>query len=179
MQAQRGTPVASRLRLSAGAACVVVADQLSKFAVIRRIPEGDHVRVLDNWLVISHIRNSGAAFGTLRGFPGLLALAALVGAVVFAVVVWRLPSRTAGIAASFVAGGALGNLVDRLFRGPVGRGSVVDFVDFRYWPAFNVADAAITIGALLFVWFGYQDRPQDRPKAVPGRGEGKPADSSP
>jgi signal peptidase II len=53
------------------------------------------------------------------------------------------------VAASLVAAGALGNLVDRIFRG-----TVVDFVDFRYWPAFNVADSAITIGALLLLWAG-------------------------
>lgn len=153
MQTTGRAQVASRLRLVAGAAAVVATDQITKLLIVRTIPEGDHVRIFDGWLAASHIRNSGAAFGTLRGFPGLLALAAVAGAVVFAVMVWRLPSPVAGMAAALVSGGALGNLTDRLFRGPVGRGTVVDFVDFRYWPAFNVADAAITIGALLFVLF--------------------------
>jgi signal peptidase II len=116
---------------------------------VRAIPEGDHLRVFDDWLVISHIRNSGAAFGTLRGFGGVLALAAIAGVAVFAFVVWRRPSPVVGMAAALVAGGAMGNLLDRIVRG-----TVVDFVDFRFWPAFNVADSAITVGALLLVLFG-------------------------
>jgi signal peptidase II len=157
VQAERRTAVTppsrsvSSLRFLAIAAAIVAADQVTKILVARAIPEGDHVRVFDNWLVISHIRNSGAAFGTLTGFGGVLALAALAGIVVFAVVVWRRPSPMVGVAAALVAGGAMGNLVDRIVRG-----TVVDFVDFRFWPAFNVADSAITIGALLLVWFGLE-----------------------
>jgi len=131
------------------AATVVVIDQITKLVIVSTIREGDHVRVFDDWLVISHIRNSGAAFGTLRGFGGVLAMVALAGVVAFAVVVWRRPSTVVGIAAGLVAGGAMGNLTDRIVRG-----TVVDFVDFRFWPAFNAADAAITIGAILLVWFG-------------------------
>jgi signal peptidase II len=138
-----------RARFFAIAAAVVAADQVTKLLVVRSIPEGDHVRVFDDWLVISHIRNSGAAFGTLRGFGGVLALAAIAGVAVFAFVVWRRPSPVVGMAAALVAGGAMGNLLDRIVRG-----TVVDFVDFRFWPAFNVADTAITIGALLLVLFG-------------------------
>jgi signal peptidase II len=130
-------------------------DQVTKLAVVRTIAEGDHVRVFDDWLVISHIRNSGAAFGTLRGFGGVLALAAVAGVIVFAVVVWRRPSPMVGVAAALVAGGAMGNLADRIVRG-----TVVDFVDFRFWPAFNIADSAVTIGAILLVWFGLE-KPRD------------------
>jgi signal peptidase II len=133
------------------AALVVAADQLTKLLVIRSIAEGDHVRVLGDVLVLSHVRNSGAAFGTLRGFGGLLALAAVAGVVIFAVIVWRRPSPILGAAAGLVAGGAMGNLVDRIVRG-----TVVDFVDFRFWPAFNVADSAITVGALLLIVFGLE-----------------------
>jgi signal peptidase II len=56
-----------------------------------------------------------------------------------------------------VLGGALGNLGDRMFRGPgMLRGAVVDFIDFRVWPVFNVADAAITVGCLLLLWAGWR-----------------------
>jgi len=144
-----------RARFFAIAAAVVAADQLTKLIVVRTIPEGGHVRVLGNFLVISHIRNSGAAFGTLRGFGGVLAMIALVGVGIFAVVAWRQPTTIVGIAAGLVAGGAAGNLVDR-----IARGTVVDFVDFRFWPAFNVADSAITVGAVLLVWFGTRSADQ-------------------
>ncbi len=128
---------------------VVAADQFTKLLVVRSIPEGDSVSLIGDVLALSHVRNSGAAFGTLRGFGGLLALAAVFGIAVFVVVAWRRPAPVVGIAASLVAGGAMGNLLDRIVRG-----TVVDFVDFRFWPAFNVADSAISIGAVLLIVFG-------------------------
>lgn len=131
----------------------MAADQLTKLLIVRSIAEGDRIQLIGDVLVLSHVRNSGAAFGALRGFGGLLALAAAVGIAVFVAVVWRRPSAVVGVAAALVAGGAMGNLLDR-----IARGTVVDFIDFRYWPAFNVADSAITIGAILLVLFGVERR---------------------
>ena len=153
MQTQRGASLATRTRLALVSAVIVGSDQLTKYAIVRTIPEGSSRRVVDDHLWLSHFRNTGAAFGTLRGFSGVLALAALVGVIAFLAVVVREPGRMGGIGAALVAGGALGNLIDRLARG-----SVVDFVDFRFWPAFNVADSAITIGAILLVWSSLGDR---------------------
>jgi signal peptidase II len=149
VQTKRRTALVERARFFAIAAVVVALDQVTKLIVVSSVAEGDHVPLLGKWLVISHITNSGAAFGTLRGFGGVLAMIALAGVGIFAVVLWRRPSTIVGIAAGLVAGGAMGNLVDRMVRG-----TVVDFIDFRFWPAFNVADSAITVGAILLVWFG-------------------------
>ena len=146
MQTEGRTALAARF--FAIAAAVLAIDQLTKLAVVSSIAEGDHNRVLGDVLVIGHVRNSGAAFGMLRGFGGLLALAAVVGIVVFVVVVWRQPSTATAVSAALVAGGAAGNLTDRIVRG-----TVVDFIDFRFWPAFNVADTAITVGAIAIVLF--------------------------
>lgn len=137
-------------------------DQLTKSLVVSALREGESRRIIDDVLRLSHVRNSGSAFGLIRGFGGLFALAALIGVISFFAIVVRRPARLTGIAASLVAGGALGNLLDRLIRGPIGRGTVVDFVDFRFWPAFNVADSAITIGALLLVWAGLTERRAER-----------------
>lgn len=140
-----------RLRLVAVMAGVVVFDQLTKFLVVRELAVGESRPLVDGLLYLSHVRNPGAAFGILRGVPGLLALAAVAGVVAFLFIVARDPSPLVGAAAALVAGGALGNLLDRALRPWPFRGTVVDFVDFRFWPAFNVADAAITVGAgLLF-----------------------------
>lgn len=117
--------------------------------------------MIDGILSISHFRNSGAAFGMLRGFTGILALVALVGVVIFAAIVVRDPSRGTAIGAALVAGGASGNLLDRFFR----PGGVVDFVDFGFWPAFNVADSAITIGAVIILLTGLRER-KDEPAGV-------------
>jgi signal peptidase II len=154
----------SRIRLVALGLIVVGLDQLTKFLVVSSLHEGESRQVFGDVLRLTHIRNSGAAFGTLRGFSGLIALGALVGVVLFVAMVVKEPGLWTGLGATLVAAGASGNLVDRLFRGPIGRGSVVDFVDFRFWPAFNVADSAITIGALVIIWAGLTDRRTVAPK---------------
>lgn len=153
-----------RSRLVALGLVVIGLDQLTKYLVVSSLPEGGSRQVIGDFLQLSHIRNSGAAFGTLRGFSGLIALGALVGVVLFVAMVVKEPGLWTGLGATLVAAGASGNLVDRLFRGPIGRGSVIDFVDFRFWPAFNVADSAITIGALLIIWAGFTDRRATAPE---------------
>ncbi len=157
MQAQRGAALANRAKFVLLALGITAFDQLTKLLVVRSIPEGESRHVIDDFLRLSHFRNPGAAFGTLKGFSGLLALVALVGVIAFLAVVVREPNRIGGIGAALVAGGALGNLIDRLARGGPVNGSVVDFIDFRFWPAFNVADSAISIGALLLVWASFRD----------------------
>ena len=156
-----------RARLAALALAVVGLDQLTKSIVASSLREGESVRVIGDFLQITHVRNSGAAFGLLRGFGGLLALAALVGVIAFFAVLVQNPSPLTGVAAALVGAGALGNLIDRLVRGPIGRGTVVDFVDFRFWPSFNVADSAVTIGALLILWseFGHAGAQRRRRQA--------------
>jgi signal peptidase II len=156
VQARGGAPV-SRLRLAALTAAVVGLDQLTKALVVGWLAEGESVRLIDDVLRLSHVRNSGAAFGLLRGFGGVLALAALAGAIGFIGVLVRKPPMLMGIAAALVAAGAIGNLIDRLTRG-----TVVDFVDFRYWPSFNVADSAISIGAILLLLSSWREKPRER-----------------
>jgi signal peptidase II len=163
VQTAGGTPVRTkggRAKLAAIALAVIGLDQLTKFLVVSNLREGESRRIIDDVVRLSHVRNSGAAFGTFRGFSGLLALAAVVGLVVIIGLIVRRPSPVTGLGAALVAAGALGNLIDRLFRGPFGRGTVVDFIDPRFWPAFNVADSAITIGALLIIAAGFLERPR-------------------
>jgi signal peptidase II len=135
---------------------LVVIDQLTKLLVLQRIPLHDTVPVIPGLLNLTNVRNTGAAFGMLNGsdfaYKPLvvagLAIVALLGilwyAQKFAGDAW--PARYGFV---LIVAGALGNLIDR-----VTLGYVVDFVDFyfgtwHFW-AFNVADSAITIGAILF-----------------------------
>jgi signal peptidase II len=165
-----------RLRLASVTAAVVVVDHLTKWIVVRTLAIGESVPVIDGFLYITHVRNSGAAFGLLRGMSGLLALAALVGVLVFAAVIVRHPPPLVGVAAAFVAGGALGNLLDRVVREWPFRGTVVDFVDFEVWPSFNVADMAISVGAGLFVLSGFLER-NEAAGAGDTTGDGAAADA--
>ncbi len=157
MQTQRGASLANRTKLVLLALVVTALDQLTKFLLVSWIPEGGSRPVVDHVLWFSDFRNPGAAFGTLKGFSGVLALAALVGVIAFLAIVVRDPGRWSGVGAAVVAGGALGNLIDR-----IARGSVVDFIDFHFWPAFNVADSAITVGAIVILLAGLLDKKGQR-----------------
>jgi signal peptidase II len=141
---------------------VVGADQLVKAAVVSALSEGESRSLIGDFLRISHFRNTGAAFGMLKGLGGVFALAAIVGIVAFAAMVVRRPPLWTGVGAALVAAGAAGNLADRIFRD----GGVVDFVDFRFWPAFNVADSAITIGAILLLFSSVTEREVPQPDGV-------------
>lgn len=139
----------ARLALGAGtAATVVVLDQLTKSWALRALEDGP-VDVV--WTLRFNLSfNTGAAFGIGKGLAPLLMLVAIAGLV--AVVGFGRTAATtpATIAAlGLVVGGALGNLIDRFVRDH--GGAVVDFIDLQWWPIFNLADAAITVGALVFV----------------------------
>ena len=142
------TPV--RWSLAAGAV-VVVIDQLTKWWVVSSLP-GDPVVVIDGVLQFRYVTNSGAAFSMLQGAGSLIALVAIAVIVFIFVVARRVDWRSEAIALGLVLGGAVGNLIDRVFRGPgLLDGGVVDWVDFSFFPAFNVADASITVGAGLIL----------------------------
>jgi signal peptidase II len=138
-------------------AALVVLDQVTKAIVVREIPLHDSVTVIPGLLNFTHVRNTGAAFGLLNAlhFPGktliitLLAVAAIL-AIVFYAGKFASETFVARLGLALVLGGALGNLVDRARLG-----YVVDFVDVHYagwhfW-AFNVADSAITVGAVVLI----------------------------
>jgi signal peptidase II len=131
------------------AAAVVAADQLTKWWAVSSLP-GNPIELIPGVLFLRYWTNSGAAFGLLRGAGSFIALGAIAAVGLIVLIVRELPGRLEALAMGLVLGGALGNLGDRLFRGPgLLDGRVVDFVDFRYFPAFNVADSAITVGAAL------------------------------
>lgn len=125
------------------AAAVVGFDQLTKALVIGSIETGETREVLP-FLDLVHVVNDGVAFGFLGGSSQGLVLAVTLAALAL-VVGWFSFNRDrplAWLAVGLLAGGALGNLIDRLTRD-----GVVDFIDFPAWPSFNVADIAITLGA--------------------------------
>jgi signal peptidase II len=136
--------------VAAGAAAVVVAlDQVTKWWALERL-EGEPIDLGVVRLAVS--RNSGAAFGLGEGFAPVLVVVAIVLLVVLVRGGQMLAGRLSAVAVGFVLGGAVGNLLDRLFRdGGWLQGAVVDFVDLGWWPVFNVADSAITVGAAALV----------------------------
>jgi signal peptidase II len=135
------------LTIAVVAGAVVAVDQLTKTWALSALAGGPRHVLWTLQLNLSF--NSGAAFGLGRGMAPLL-LAAGVGVLLFLARYSRhLTGTLPTVALALVVGGAAGNLVDRLVRGH--GGSVIDFIDFQWWPIFNVADMAIVVGASLLV----------------------------
>lgn len=134
-------------RLGLVVAAVLALDQVVKAVVVGAIEPGERVEALP-FLDLVHVMNEGVAFGFLgEGDRG--AVLAVTAAALALVLAWfmRDPTRPwSWLAIGLLAGGAIGNLADRLFRD-----AVVDFIDLPAWPSFNLADVAITAGAALLV----------------------------
>ena len=150
------------------AAAIVVADQVVKWIVLRAFAPGES-RALTDFLNLVLVFNKGAAFSLFAQAPGwqtpLLSAFAITAAIVVAWFIVRSPDKTLfcfGLA--LILGGAIGNVIDRLRFG-----HVVDFVDVHafgwHWPAFNVADSAISVGAVILILEGFIVR-EKRPEAA-------------
>jgi signal peptidase II len=135
--------------VAAIALLVAVLDQASKAWARGGLTPGREVTIIPGWLWFRLARNSGATLGLGTGNNALFAVVALV--IVGAIVMLALRENVGGVpgigALGAIAGGALGNLVDR-----VRLGGVTDFIEVHYWPTdFNLADAAIRLGVVLFL----------------------------
>ncbi len=132
---------------------VLVLDQITKYIIQTRVRLHETIQVIPGFFNITHVRNKGAAFSLLSDASGQFRSIFFVTVTVAAIIVILMLIRKAHerlliVAFSLIAGGAVGNLIDRLRYG-----EVVDFVQWYvrsyYWPSFNVADSAITIGVCL------------------------------
>ena len=153
MQAARGASLTRLTGLLGGVAALFLAlDVLTKYLVVEHLEHREPIRLLGGALLLSVSRNSGAAFSFAQGATVLFTAVAVVVVVVIVRTARRLGSAAWATSLGLLLGGALGNLLDRVFRDPgPGRGAVVDWIDFRVWPVFNVADSAIVVGGLLAV----------------------------
>lgn len=150
--------------LAVTAAAGLVADQITKAIALATLPEGGTVPVIDGVLHWTLQRNPGAAFSLFTKVPVLFTI---IAAGISIGIIWyarRVQELSLGLALGFVLGGALGNLTDRVIRPPnIFRGHVIDFIDFRVWPTFNVADMCVVTGAaLLFIHGVRADRAERR-----------------
>jgi signal peptidase II len=140
---------------------VVLLDLVTKVWAVGELSDGP-VAIVGDDIGFRLARNTGGAFSLFQGYTPLLAVVAGVVAYFLVRTVRRTHDTLLVVALSLVLGGALGNLIDRVFRAPgFLRGAVVDFVHVGSFPTFNVADASITIGAaLVVVWalWGTDDR---------------------
>jgi signal peptidase II len=151
------------------AATVIVADQITKFWVVNTLgpePRTREMVILEDWLSLRYIRNTGVAFGLFQNFPQLFTVTSIL-ITLAAIYAYRyhLPWRSAWVQASMglIVGGALGNIIDRLRLG-----YVIDFVRVGWWPIFNVADSAVTSGVVMLAMhlliFGEEPAPAPLPR---------------
>ena len=134
------------------AVSVVVVDQLTKHWAVTYLGADREIDLF--WTLRLNLGfNNGMAFGQGQGFGPLIGVVATLVIVYLLVTLRSAGSRMSTIGIGLLIGGAAGNLVDRLFRGDEGvlRGAVVDFIDFQWFPIFNVADVAINVGAGLLI----------------------------
>lgn len=149
------------------AAAVVLLDQLTKHWAVNRLSGGRMIDLVGS-LRFNLTFNSGMAFGRGQGLGPVIGVVALVVVTVLLVGLRREGSRLGDVAAGLVIGGALGNIIDRLFRGDGWfHGSVVDFIDVQWWPIFNVADMGVTIGGVLLVLSSLMGGRADAASAAP------------
>lgn len=127
---------------------ILVLDQITKFLALKFLDPQGSIPLVQNIFHLSLIKNPGIAFGLFGRFAPFLTgvvILCLIGLIVLSVQM-RHAAFIQRISLVFIIGGAAGNLMDRIFRG-----YVVDFLDFRVWPVFNLADSFITAGVALFI----------------------------
>ena len=146
---------------------IIAADQWTKMLVLRVFPAtGDGMVLLAGVFDIRHVQNAGAAWGMLQGRQALLIVCAVAALVWMALQMKRtfLPLRLGWMTWGLLAGGIIGNVIDRCYRGVV-----VDFIDFHCirFPTFNVADMAISVGVASLIisqWLQEREHKRSAPK---------------
>ena len=145
------------------AALVVALDQLTKWLVRTNLPRNvswNPIPWLDRFVTLTHLENTGAAFGLFQNMNLVFIIIAIVVIVMISAFYRQLADTSWMLRVAFglQLGGAMGNLVDR-----VARGHVTDFIDVRIWPVFNVADSSVVVGTtLLAIYVFFLDREEDR-----------------
>ena len=129
---------------------VIAVDQLSKLWIRSNLPLGQSLPITD-WVKLTHVSNTGSAFGLFPGQSFFLTIVAITGIAFLLVLAFYgyrwlpfLNNIWSWVALGLILGGTIGNLIDRIRFG-----GVTDFVDFGFWPAFNAADSAIVVGVVM------------------------------
>lgn len=153
------------------ASAVILVDQATKAWIRSWLDVGERWLDRGSLINLSHVENTGAAFGILQGNSTLLIIPVVIaiGAVLL-MLVWTPQHRYGGLysaALALILGGAIGNLIDR-----VARGSVTDFIDPTHYPAFNLADSSIVIGVIALVGLSFLGDDEDREQSEQPPAEG-------
>lgn len=127
---------------------VIILDQLSKLLILQNLNLNQSIEIFEGFFYLTLVHNTGAAFSILKDQAFLFIAISIIAIIAILFYMHKKQERVflKDLSLALILGGACGNLIDR-----VRFGYVVDFLDFRIWPVFNIADSAITIGALLLI----------------------------
>jgi len=150
--------------LAVVASLVILLDYYTKSLIVSKFKLSDSVSLLP-FLKIVHVENTGAAFGIFKYLGNKIFIFFSFIAIIFILIYKsRIPIGLEFFSLSLILGGAIGNLIDRLTKG-----KVIDFIDVFigkwHWPAFNIADSALTVGMILFIWANLRQMKKEKSKS--------------
>ena len=127
---------------------ILLSDQLTKFLIRKNFQLNQSIALITNFLHLTYVTNTGSAFGLFKNNNIIFIIISLIVIIAILASIKRIKEnqKLLKFCAGLLLGGTVGNLIDRLFYG-----YVTDFIDFRVWPFFNVADSAITVGIILLI----------------------------
>ena len=127
---------------------IVILDQFTKFLIKNNLQSNESIPIIKNIFHLTYVANTGSAFGLFKGMNLFFILFSII--VIFVIFYYlkqiKKKDRLMLFSLGLLLGGTIGNLIDR-----IAYGSVIDFIDFRVWPVFNIADSAVTISVILLI----------------------------
>lgn len=136
------------LRIFLPAFLVLLLDQLTKFMVVNNMTKSQSIPLIKNIFHLTYTTNTGSAFGILKGWqlPLIFLTFIIIGVIFYYIPKIKEKEKSLQIFIGFILGAAIGNLIDRIFLG-----HVIDFLDFRIWPVFNIADSFLSISVIFLI----------------------------
>ena len=166
--------VVYRRQLLVTALIVVLLDLATKVWAVARLENQSDIKVLGEFLKFSFIRNPGAAFSFGTSVTWVFTLIAIAVSVAILLISRNVTNKPWAIALGGLLGGAVGNLIDRIFRSPeVFQGHVVDFISIPNYPMFNISDSAVVLSAIAMVILSFRGVEYQTPNALPTKVDGE------
>jgi signal peptidase II len=163
-----------RRQLLVTALIVVLLDLVTKVWAVARLENQSDIKVLGEFLKFSFIRNPGAAFSFGTSVTWVFTLIAIAVSVAILLISRNVTNKPWAIALGGLLGGAVGNLIDRIFRSPeVFQGHVVDFISIPNYPMFNISDSAVVLSAIAMVILSFRGVEYQTPNALPTKVDGE------
>lgn len=166
--------VVYRRQLLLTALIVILLDLATKVWAVSRLENQSDIKVLGEFLKFSFVRNPGAAFSVGTSVTWVFTLIAIAVSIAILLISRNVTNKPWAIALGGLLGGAVGNLIDRIFRSPeIFQGHVVDFISVPNYPMFNISDSAVVVSAIAMVILSLRGVEYQTPNALPTKADGE------